>query len=87
MAQIRIGDKVECRLYNVPEQAFYGETWIGEVLDIGPEPESIALNRRDRWLGSPKEANIPQFYIDRNYLVSRPDDLPSIRLTLNEIKK
>ena len=87
MAKIQIGDTVQCRFYNCLDKAFYGEVWLGEVLDIGPEPESIALNSRDRWLGCLKKAKIPAFYIDRIYLVTQPGGLFPIRLTLNEIKK
>ena len=84
---MKVGDTVKCRLYNVPDQTFYGNPWLGEILEIGPEPDSIAINRRDRWLGSLKQARLPQYYIDRKYLVTRPNGLTPIRLTLNEITK
>jgi hypothetical protein len=84
---MEVGDTVKCRLYNVPEQTFYGDPWLGQIIEIGPEPDSIAMNRRDRWLGTAKQAKIPQYYIDRNYLVTQPNGKPPIRLTLNEITK
>jgi len=29
---MNIGDKVVCRLYNSVDKAYYGEEWIGEIL-------------------------------------------------------
>lgn len=35
--KLSVGDKVICRLYNTPEGKFYGESWIGEILEIDQE--------------------------------------------------
>jgi hypothetical protein len=34
--RIDVGDKVLCRLFNTPEDRFYGETWVGEVRRVEP---------------------------------------------------
>jgi len=31
---IQVGTKAVCRLYNTPEQSFYGDQWTGEVVSI-----------------------------------------------------
>lgn len=34
---LKVGDKVLCRLFNVPENKFYGDYFTAEILDIQPE--------------------------------------------------
>lgn len=55
---LAVGDKVQCRLFNTPEGKFYGESWVGEILDI-----QVLVRHSDIWYLDGEE--------EMKYLVTR----------------
>ncbi len=44
---LAVGDKVLCRLFNTPERKFYGESWVGEILDRSFEGNAVVTANDD----------------------------------------
>lgn len=45
MATYKIGDTVECRLYNTPERKFYGPYFVGTIEDIEVNGFNVSQTR------------------------------------------
>lgn len=48
---IKVGDKVQYRLYNTPEKKFYGPTETAEVISIGSDPKTGEKTYTVTWPG------------------------------------
>ena len=71
---MKTGDKVQCRLFNTPEGKFYGDYWVGILLDI----QERTVHSELWYVNGTKRTE---------YLVTQPNGLPPIWLQRKEIKR
>lgn len=65
MAKLQIGDRVQCRYFNSPEGKFYGDYWIGTIIDIQMRPFSAIYPYLEQQYFVKEDSGIASLWLHR----------------------